>query len=100
MKNLVTLACTLGLGALAAASLLSGLAEAQAGPYQYYAVTPCRVYDTRNGSALLLGVIGVGQVRRSDQGSSACSTDADRRVPATSTPIPADGIRGPAYRTL
>ncbi|MBI5090326.1 MAG: hypothetical protein HZB15_16120, partial [Actinobacteria bacterium] len=25
------------------------LAEAQAGPYQYYAVTPCRVYDTRTG---------------------------------------------------
>ena len=35
MKNLVTLARTLGLGALAAASLASGLAEAQAGPYQY-----------------------------------------------------------------
>ena len=38
MKNLVTLARTLGLGALAAVVLSSGLAEAQAGPYQYYAV--------------------------------------------------------------
>ncbi len=49
MKNLVTLARTLGLGALAAVVLSSGLAEAQAGPYQYYAITPCRVYDTRTG---------------------------------------------------
>lgn len=49
MKNLVTLARTLGLGALAAVVLSSGLAEAQAGPYQYYAVSPCRVYDTRTG---------------------------------------------------
>lgn len=47
MKNLVTLARTLGLGALAAVALSSGVAEAQAGPYQYYAVSPCRVYDTR-----------------------------------------------------
>jgi hypothetical protein len=39
----------MGFGALAAASLASGLAEAQAGPYQYYAVSPCRVYDTRTG---------------------------------------------------
>lgn len=49
MKNLVNLARTLGFGALAAAALVSGLAEAQAGPYQYYAVSPCRVYDTRTG---------------------------------------------------
>lgn len=49
MKNLSSIARTLGLGAFAAAVLSSGLAEAQAGPYQYYAVTPCRVYDTRPG---------------------------------------------------
>lgn len=49
MKNLVTLARTLGLGALAAVALTSGLAEAQAGPYQYFAISPCRVYDTRTG---------------------------------------------------
>jgi hypothetical protein len=49
MKNLSTLARTLGLGALAAVVLSSGVAEAQSGPYQYYAVTPCRVYDTRTG---------------------------------------------------
>jgi hypothetical protein len=49
MKNLVTLARTLGLGAVAAVVLSSGLVEAQAGPYQYYAITPCRVYDTRTG---------------------------------------------------
>ncbi len=49
MKNLVNLVRTLGLGALAAAALLSGVVEAQSGPYQYYAVSPCRVYDTRTG---------------------------------------------------
>ena len=49
MKSLVSLTRSLGLGALAAVILYSGLAEAQAGPYQYYAVTPCRVYDTRTG---------------------------------------------------
>ncbi|MBK8596273.1 MAG: hypothetical protein IPP07_01410 [Holophagales bacterium] len=49
MKNLVNLVKILGFGALAATALLSGVAEAQAGPYQYYAVSPCRVYDTRTG---------------------------------------------------
>jgi hypothetical protein len=49
MKNLVNVARTLGLGAIVSAVLSSGLAEAQAGPYQYYAVSPCRVYDTRTG---------------------------------------------------
>lgn len=49
MKTLITLARTLGLGALAVVVLSPGLAEAQAGPYQYYAITPCRVYDTRTG---------------------------------------------------
>ncbi len=63
MKNLVNLTRTFVLGALAAAALSSGLAEAQAGPYQFYAVTPCRAYDTRNGSTLPLGIIGVGEVR-------------------------------------
>lgn len=32
-----------------ALALLPSRAEAQAGPYQYFAVTPCRVYDTRTG---------------------------------------------------
>lgn len=49
MKNLTSIARKLGLGAFAAAVLSAGLAEAQAGPYQYYAVSPCRVYDTRTG---------------------------------------------------
>ncbi len=63
MKKLVSLARNLTLGALAVACLAPGLAEAQAGPYQFYAVTPCRAYDTRTGSTLPLGVIGVGEVR-------------------------------------
>ena len=37
------------LAAISAAALSAGRAEAQAGPYQYYAVSPCRVYDTRSG---------------------------------------------------
>ena len=49
MKNLVTLTRTLVLGALAAAAFSPGVAEAQAGPYQYFALSPCRVYDTRTG---------------------------------------------------
>jgi hypothetical protein len=32
------------------AILLPGFAAAQAGPYQYYALTPCRVVDTREPS--------------------------------------------------
>lgn len=63
MKNLVALARTLGFGILSAAAFLSGVAEAQAGPYQFYAVSPCRAYDTRNGATLPLGVIAAGQVR-------------------------------------
>ena len=58
MKNLVNLARTLGFGALAAAALISGLAEAQAGPYQYYAVSPCRIYDTRTGLPSAAGTGG------------------------------------------
>lgn len=50
MKNLTTLVRNLGLLAAAAALFAPGIAEAQAGPYQYYAVTPCRVYDTRAGA--------------------------------------------------
>ena len=49
MNSLARIARTLGLGALAAALFLPGLAEAQAGPYQYFAITPCRAYDTRPG---------------------------------------------------
>jgi hypothetical protein len=63
MNSIARIARTLGFGVLAAALFLPGLAEAQAGPYQFFAVTPCRAYDTRNGSTLPLGVIGVGEVR-------------------------------------
>lgn len=63
MKNLTTLVRNLGFLAAAAALFAPGIAEAQAGPYQFYALTPCRAYDTRNGSVLPLGIIGVGEVR-------------------------------------
>jgi hypothetical protein len=53
--------------AAAALTVLSGTAVAQSGPYQYYAVTPCRLADTRaasynsgaflNGTPSLQGVV-------------------------------------------
>ncbi|CAG0954874.1 hypothetical protein ARNL5_00418 [Anaerolineae bacterium] len=49
MKNLTTLVRNLGLLAAAVALFAPGIAEAQLGPYQYYAITPCRAYDTRTG---------------------------------------------------
>ncbi|HQN10301.1 MAG TPA: hypothetical protein PK569_22280, partial [Thermoanaerobaculia bacterium] len=60
MKNLTTLVRNLGLLAAAAALFAPGIAEAQAGPYQYYAVTPCRVYDTRGPSAPFQSAAGNG----------------------------------------
>ena len=33
-------------------------AEAQAGPFQYYAVSPCRIYDTRSGQPSAAGTGG------------------------------------------
>jgi len=51
-KSLPTLSCVLlacfALGAVAA--LAPAPAQAQNGPYQYFAVTPCRVFDTRTTS--------------------------------------------------
>jgi hypothetical protein len=43
-----------------AAALLPALAEAQAGPFQYYALTPCRVADTRNANGVNGGPVVVG----------------------------------------
>lgn len=44
--------------ASAALLLLRERAEAQTGPYQYYAVTPCRLYDTRTGAPSAQGTGG------------------------------------------
>src|SRR5471032_981014 len=46
-KKLVT-SLVLALVVLAGTALVSERAEAQAGPYQYFAVSPCRAYDTRS----------------------------------------------------
>lgn len=43
---------------VAAATLAPAPAEAQSGPYQYYAVTPCRLYDTRTGAPSAQGTGG------------------------------------------
>ncbi len=45
---------------LAGTALVSERAEAQAGPYQYFAVSPCRAYDTRSGGG---GVINSATIR-------------------------------------
>lgn len=37
---------------------LSGTVAAQTGPYQYYALTPCRLYDSRTGNPSALGTGG------------------------------------------
>src|SRR5664279_3490038 len=39
-----------GLFVAAALTALSGTAAAQSGPYQYYAITPCRAADTRSAT--------------------------------------------------
>jgi hypothetical protein len=52
-KSLPTLSCVL-LAFLAAGAVVAfapAPAQAQAGPYQYFAVTPCRVFDTRTSGA-------------------------------------------------
>lgn len=43
---------------LIASCLLPAVAEAQAGPYQFFALTPCRVYDTRTGQPSAGGTNG------------------------------------------
>lgn len=54
----------LGLAALAVTAIVSPRADGQAGPYQYFAVTPCRAYDTRSAGALGGGgIISSGTVR-------------------------------------
>lgn len=41
----------------AAVWILAGAAEAQSGPLQYYAISPCRVVDTRNANSVNGGPI-------------------------------------------
>jgi hypothetical protein len=60
---------TIGLIAAGAVlTVLSGTAAAQTGPYQYYAVTPCRVADTRsatyNSGGYLNGTPSLGTTTR------------------------------------
>src|SRR5205823_2005468 len=53
MKQMIRLALLIVVVSLASAS-----ASAQAGPYSFFAITPCRAVDTRGGSPL-----GTGQTR-------------------------------------
>jgi hypothetical protein len=46
------------LAAGAVLTVLSGTAAAQNGPYQYFAITPCRLYDSRAGQPSALGTGG------------------------------------------
>jgi hypothetical protein len=50
---------TIGLIAAGAVlTVLNGTAAAQSGPYQYFAITPCRLYDSRTGNPSALGTGG------------------------------------------
>ena len=65
MKKL-SLGFTLGalaLGTLSTFAAASMSAQALGGPYSYYAVAPCRAYDTRTAGPLPNGVIAVAEVR-------------------------------------
>jgi hypothetical protein len=48
----------IGFSVAFAMTALSGTAAAQTGPYQYYAITPCRLYDSRTGQPSALGTGG------------------------------------------
>jgi hypothetical protein len=43
---------------LAGTGIVAREARAQAGPYQYFAITPCRIYDSRTGQPSALGTGG------------------------------------------
>jgi chitodextrinase len=60
---------------VAAATLmaLSGTAVAQTGPLQYYAITPCRLVDTRNANGPQGGPILGGTLTRSFPVAGLCS---------------------------
>lgn len=45
---------------VAGTALLPAIAQAQSGPFQYFALTPCRVADTRNPNGVNGGPVVVG----------------------------------------
>ena len=69
----------LGLGLGLAALLVSSVAQA-AGPFQFYAITPCRIIDTRNPVGPTGGPILTGDVQRNfpiDVSPAACGIPSD-----------------------
>lgn len=67
------------LGLSLAAFLGSAVAQA-AGPYQFYAITPCRIIDTRGPNGLTGGPVLTGDVQRNfpiDVAPAACGIPSD-----------------------
>ncbi len=94
---------------------LSGTVAAQTGPYQYYAVTPCRVADTRSATynsgayleryaehrgQLRARVFREGNVRHSEHGQSGFGERNGRQPddPRAGSPSGRRERRGPGSR--
>ena len=67
-RTLAPRVLVLGFGAV----LLASAASAQAGPFQFFSVTPCRIVDTRNPAGVTGGPALAGQGTRSFPVQSQC----------------------------
>lgn len=68
------LGITVAFAGLTALALVSREAAAQTGgPYQYFAITPCRVLDTRNANGPQGGPILMGQTSRNFPVAGLCN---------------------------
>jgi len=92
-----TILAVLVVGALLA--VLPAPAAAQAGPYQYHSLTPCRVADTRNATYDPNGPpILTGQTTRTFIVQSKCGVPTD--AAAVSVNVTAVGPTGGGFLTL
>ena len=74
---------------LAGICVTSGEAQAQTGPYQYYAITPCRLYDSRAGQPSALGTGGgaITTTLSNSTGFRQLRVRAGCGVPTTATAV-------------
>jgi len=88
------------LAALALSAALGSEALAQAGPYQYYAVTPCRVLDTRDPNPTLNqgGILNSGGSGRNFTVQSRCGVPAGAKAATINVTITGPTTAG--YLTL
>jgi hypothetical protein len=73
----------------AALVALSGTAIAQTGPFQYYAVTPCRVVDTRNANGPQGGPILTGGTGRDFPLAGLCGVPTTAQAAAINVTVAA-----------